>query len=76
MPQGASPRRLRAPWRRGAWSSAEVALALQRQRAELSRTLATRGEARGLGETVLEEVLNDAISIVVMMRKPIVSEDT
>jgi hypothetical protein len=75
MAQGASPKRLRAPWRRGAWSSAEVALALQRQRAELSRTLATRGDARGLSETVLEEVLNDAISIVVMMRKPIVSEE-
>jgi hypothetical protein len=75
MAQGASPKRLRAPWRRGAWSSAKVALALQLQRAELSRTLATRGDARGLSETVLEEVLNDAISIVVMMRKPILSEE-
>jgi hypothetical protein len=75
MPQGRSPRRLRAPWRRGAWSSAEVALALQRQRGELSRTLAARGDARGLPETVLEEVLNDAICVVVMMRRPIVSEE-
>jgi anti-sigma factor RsiW len=69
------PRRLRAPWRRGAWSSAEAALALQTRRAELLRTLSVRGDARGLPAAVLEEVVSDAICIVVMMRRPIVSEE-
>jgi hypothetical protein len=70
-----SPRRRRAPWRRGAWSSAEAALALQAQHAELLRTLSLRGDARGVSAAVLEEVVNDAICIVVMMRRPIVSEE-
>jgi hypothetical protein len=69
------PRRLLAPWRRGAWSSAETALALQAQRAELLRTLSGRGDARGVPGAVLEEVVNDAICIVVMMQRPIVSEE-
>jgi hypothetical protein len=68
-------RRLRAPWRRGAWSSAEAAQALQAQRADLLRTLSCRGDARAVPEAVLEEVVNDAICIVVMMRRPIVSEE-
>jgi hypothetical protein len=69
------PRRLRAPWRRGAWSSAEAALALQSQRAELLRTLCSRGDAQGMSKTILEEVVNDAICVVVMMRRPIASEE-
>jgi hypothetical protein len=68
-------RRLRAPWRRGPWSSAEAAVALQAERAELLRTLRRRGDARGMTEAVLEEVVNDAICIVVMMRRPIASEE-
>src|SRR5207302_907868 len=71
----APARHLRAPWRRGAWSSAEVALALQGQRGDLLRTLRTRGDARGVSEAVLEEVVNDATCIVVMMRRPILSEE-
>jgi hypothetical protein len=70
-----SVRRLRAPWRRGAWSTGEVALALQAQRAELLRALCARGDARGVPGEVLEEVVNEAICIVVMMRRPIVSEE-
>jgi hypothetical protein len=69
------PRRLRAPWHRGAWSSAEAAVALQAQRSELLRTLSVRGDARGLSEAVLEEIVNDATCIVVMMRRPIASEE-
>jgi hypothetical protein len=68
-------RRLRAPWRRGAWSTGEVALALQAQRAELLRALRARGDARGVAEDVLEEVVNEAIYVVVMMRRPVVSEE-
>lgn len=62
------PQGLRAPWRRGAWSSAEVALALQPRRAEL---LAKRGDARGLAAEVLEEVVNDVMCVVVMIRRPV-----
>lgn len=70
MPRQGPSRRLRAPWRRGAWSfSAEVALALHAQRAELLRTIRTRGDARGVAETILEEVVSDAICVVVIMRR-------
>jgi hypothetical protein len=75
VPRRAPPRLLRAPWRRGKWSSAEVALALQGQRAELLSILGNRGDARGVGQEALEEVVNDAICVVVMMRKPIGSEE-
>jgi DNA-binding CsgD family transcriptional regulator len=70
-----SLRRPRAPWRRGAWSATEVALALNAQRDELLGVLRSRGDARGVSETVLEEVLSDAICVVVMMRKPVVSDE-
>lgn len=70
-----SVRRLRAPWRRGPWSSGEVALALQAQRAELLRAVRTRTDAAGAPEDVLEELVNEAICVVVMMRRPIVCEE-
>src|SRR3981081_2090223 len=70
-----SVRLLRAPWRRGAWSSAEVALALQAQRAEPLRGVRGRPDARGAAEDVLEELVNEAMCIVVMMRRPIVCEE-
>lgn len=68
-------RRLRAPWRRGAWSAREVALALQAQRAELLVAVRTRGDARGVPVGVLEEVVSEAICIVVMMRRPVACEE-
>jgi hypothetical protein len=70
-----SLRRPRAPWRRGAWSSTEVAVALNAQRDELLGVLRSRGDARGMSETVLEEVVSDAICVVVIMRRPIVSDE-
>jgi DNA-binding CsgD family transcriptional regulator len=70
-----SLRRPRAPWRRGAWSAAEVAVALNAQRDELLGMLRSRGDARGVSETVLDEVLSDAICVVVMMRRPVVSDE-
>jgi hypothetical protein len=70
-----SLRRPRAPWRRGPWSSSEVAAALNAQREELLRALRSRGDAGGMSETVLEEVLSDAICVIVMMRRPIVSDE-
>jgi hypothetical protein len=74
-PRTGAVRRLRAPWRRGAWSTGEVALALQAQRADLLRALRARGDAHGVTEDVLEEVVNEAIYVVVMMRRPIVNEE-
>ncbi len=68
-------RRPRAPWRRGAWSATEVAVALNAQRDELLGVLRSRGDARGMSETVLEEVLSDAICVVVMMRRPVLSDE-
>lgn len=44
-------------------------------RAELLRKISLRGDARGVSGAVLEEVVNEAICIVVMMRRPIVSEE-
>jgi hypothetical protein len=75
VPRGAPTRRLRAPWRRGVWSSAEVASALHAQRAELLTAIGNRSDARALAPDVLEEVVNDATCVVVMMRKPIRSEE-
>lgn len=68
-------RRLRAPWRRGVWSSGEVALALQAQRPGLVRAAGARPDTAGVPGEVLEELVNEAIAIVVMMRRPIVSEE-
>jgi DNA-directed RNA polymerase specialized sigma24 family protein len=70
-----SVRRLRAPWRRGAWSSGEVALALQAQRADLLRAVRARTDTAGVPDDVLEELVNEAICVVVMMRRPIVCEE-
>src|SRR5438309_11803537 len=74
-PRKTPTRVVRAPWRRGAWSSAELALALQAQRAEFLSIIGKRGDARGLPQEVLEEVVNDAICVVVMMRRPVRTEE-
>ncbi len=61
----------RAPWRRGAWSPEEVAGALGARRRELRRQLDWRRDARGVPAGVRDEVLDDAIALVVMSREPI-----
>jgi DNA-directed RNA polymerase specialized sigma24 family protein len=65
----------RAPWRRGGWSADEVASVLQSRRAEMRRGLARRRDARGVSVTAREEIVDEAICAVVMMRRPIVSEE-
>ncbi|HEY4451796.1 MAG TPA: hypothetical protein VGN13_09405 [Solirubrobacteraceae bacterium] len=72
---GSGPAPLRAPWRRGPWSPAEVAAALRARRAELGRVLRARADARALSDQVVEEILDDAIAVVAMMRRPVVSEE-
>ncbi len=65
---------MRAPWRRGAWTPLEAAAALQARRGELVRELGRRREAVGVPAGVREEIVDEAICAVVMMRVPLVSE--
>ncbi|HTA13453.1 MAG TPA: ECF-type sigma factor, partial [Solirubrobacteraceae bacterium] len=51
-----------------------MAAALQSQQEELLAAISRRGDARGLTASALEETVNDAICIVVMMGRPILSE--
>jgi hypothetical protein len=73
--QGGGRGSTRPPWRRGSWTPTEVAEALQVRRPELRRIAGSRGDARGLDPVALDEVVDDAIRVVVMMRKPILNEE-
>lgn len=66
---------VRAPWRAGAFSPQELALALQTRRGQLLRELSAQRYARGVPEDVLCEVVDDAICAVVMKPRPIASEE-
>lgn len=68
-------RRLRAPWRRGAWTPEEVAFALHARRGELLLELRKLPGARDLPVEVLEEVVDDAVSAVVMKPRAILDEE-
>lgn len=68
-------RRLRAPWRRGAWTPEEVALALHMRRGELLRELRAQPSARQLPMRVLEEVVDDAVCAVVMKPRAVLDEE-
>jgi len=57
------------------WSSAEVAISLQGQRGDLLRAVTSRRDARGLPRELLEEIVSEAMCVVVMMRKPITSSE-
>lgn len=67
--------RMRAPWRRGAFSRQELALALQGRRGELLRELSAQRYAHGVPRGVLCEVVDDAICAVVMKPRAITSEE-
>jgi DNA-directed RNA polymerase specialized sigma24 family protein len=64
----------RAPWRRGLLSPEEAAATLRARRAELLRAARTRADARGVPEAALEELVDEAVATVVMMRGRIVSD--
>jgi DNA-directed RNA polymerase specialized sigma24 family protein len=68
-------RGLRAPWRRGAWTPEEVAVALHARRAELLRELRTLPMAHGIPARVLDEVIDDAVCAVVMKPRAIRDEE-
>ncbi len=65
---------VRAPGRRGALSVEEVAYALNAQRAELRARLDRMPEVARLPGHVRDELVDDAIHVVVMLKEPIQDE--
>lgn len=66
---------VRAPGRSGVLSPDEAAHALQARRAELCAAVDRRKDARFLSPGVRDEVVDEAIAVVVMSRKPIQNEE-
>jgi DNA-directed RNA polymerase specialized sigma24 family protein len=65
----------RRPWRNGAsWTPEEAAQELHRRRQELVGQLRRRSEARGVPAAAQEEIVDDAITAVVMSSRPIKNE--
>lgn len=65
---------VRAPGQRGALSPEEAAHVLKAQRAELRKRLDWRRDVAGLSEHVRDELVDEAIGVVVMSSKPIRDE--
>jgi DNA-directed RNA polymerase specialized sigma24 family protein len=72
--RGGVLRLVRAPGRRGAWSPEEVAHVLNGRRAELLGVLGRRRDGAGVPAGVRQEIVDEAISLVVMSRDPIRNE--
>ena len=66
---------VRAPGRSGVLSPDEAAHALQARRAELRTAVDRRKDASFLSAGVRDEVVDEAIAVVVMSRKPIQNEE-
>ncbi len=66
---------VRAPGRSGVLSPDEAAHALQARRAELRTAVDRRKDARFLSAEVRDEVVDEAIAVVVMSSKPIQNEE-
>jgi hypothetical protein len=66
---------VRAPGQRGALSPEEVAYALKTKRAELRKRLDWRRDVAGMPAHVRDEIVDEAIGLVVMSSKPIRSEE-
>ncbi len=71
---GGGLRLVRAPGRRGDWSPEEVAHVLNGRRAEFFSVLSRRRDGAGVSPVVRQEVVDEAISLVVMSREPIHNE--
>jgi hypothetical protein len=71
---GGGLRLVRAPGRRGDWSPEEVAHVLNGRRAEFFSVLSRRRDGAGVSSVVRQEVVDEAISLVVMSREPIHNE--
>jgi DNA-directed RNA polymerase specialized sigma24 family protein len=67
-------RLVRAPERRGAWSPEEVAHVLNGRRDEFFGALSRHRDGASVSSALRAEVVDEAISLVVMSRKPIQNE--
>jgi DNA-directed RNA polymerase specialized sigma24 family protein len=66
---------IRSPWRRaGGWSPEEAAAELHKRRAELVGQLRRRSESRGIPPAAQEEIVDDAITAVVMSPRGVANE--
>lgn len=66
---------MRSPWQRNlAWSSQEAAEELHRRRTELIGQLRRRSESRGVPLPAQAEIVDDAITAVVMSPRAVVNE--
>jgi DNA-directed RNA polymerase specialized sigma24 family protein len=66
---------IRSPWRRAAgWSPEEAAAELHSRRVELIGQLRCRSEARGVPPAAQEEIVDDAITAVVMSPRGVANE--
>src|ERR1700674_1178452 len=67
--------RMIRPWQRnGRWSAEEAAAELHRRRAGLIGQLRRRSEARGVPAGAQEEIVDDAITAVVMAPRGVANE--
>lgn len=66
---------IRSPWRRaGGWSPEEAAAELHQRRAELIGQLRRRSQARGVPLAAQEEIVDDAVTAVVMSPRGVANE--
>ncbi len=66
---------IRSPWRRaGGWSPEEAAAELHARRAELIGQLRRRSQARGIPPAAQEEIVDDAVTAVVMSPRGVANE--
>lgn len=72
--RGGASRSVRAPGRRGDWSPEERAHVLSSRRAEFSARLARRRDGADVPAVIRQEVVDEAITLLVMSHKPIGTE--
>jgi hypothetical protein len=66
---------IRSPWRRATgWSAEQAAAELHGRRAELIGQLRCRSEARGIPVAAQEEIVDDAVTAVVMSPRGVANE--
>jgi DNA-directed RNA polymerase specialized sigma24 family protein len=66
---------IRSPWRRaGEWSPEEAAAELHSRRTDLIVQLRRRSQARGIPVAAQEEIVNDAVTAVVMSPRGVANE--
>ena len=66
---------VRAPWRQGAWSPEEVARTLSERREELYKLAGQHPGLGGIPAGARQEIVDEAICVVVMSRRAVRSEE-